>query len=289
VSPSPPLADPPPAVVAARAAALDTMLADALAATDDLVGRLRLARDAVAGRIVFTSSLGLEDQALLHALDAADVDVDVVVLDTGRHFQETLDTLEASRTRYPRRAIRVLVPEAADVEALVARDGINGFRGSVAARKACCHVRKVVPLGRALAGASAWITGLRRGQSSGRAEVPLAEADAAHRLIKLAPLADWSLDRLEAYVGAHDVPVNALHARGYPSIGCLPCTRAVRPGEDIRAGRWWWEREATTAALALDGALDGQECGLHSPRRPAAAGPSPASAPAPLTVTGAAL
>jgi phosphoadenosine phosphosulfate reductase len=148
------------------------------------------------------------------------------------------------------------------VEALVARDGVMGLRHSIEARKACCEVRKVRPLRRALAGAGSWVTGLRRGQSAGRSEVAFAAWDTEHSLVKINPLADWDLGMLEAYIAAHDIPVNPLHARGFPSIGCQPCTRAIRPGEDVRAGRWWWESE------------DGKECGLHAnPRRPTPAQP----------------
>ncbi len=236
----------------AKADAVGSRLA-ALASLDARVAEIRAA---VGGRIAFSTSLGLEDQALLHALASTEAEVDVFTLDTGRHFPETLDTIERSEQRYGLR-IRVVAPDAADLEALVARDGISGFRLSVEARKACCHVRKVLPLRRALGGAQGWITGLRRGQSQGRSAVPFAEWDADHGLMKLNPLADWSLERLEAYIAAHDIPVNVLHARGFPSIGCQPCTRAVRPGEDVRAGRWWWEQ------------ADGKECGLHdNPSRP---------------------
>ena len=133
-----------------------------------------------------------------------------------------------------------------------------GYRAGVEGRKACCEVRKVRPLERALRGASAWITGLRREQSLGRGEIALASWDGDHGLIKISPLADWSLARLEDYISVNDVSVNPLHARGFPSIGCQPCTRAIRPGEDIRAGRWWWENE------------DGKECGLHSGPRASA-------------------
>ena len=241
-------------------------LAGALKALDDLGLRIAAIAATVPGRIAFSTSLGMEDQGILHAIAALPADsrrrLDVFTLDTGRHFPETLDTLEASEARYGV-AIRVIAPEAAAIEALVARDGINGFRASVGSRKACCEVRKVRPLKRALSGASAWITGLRRDQSAGRGDVPFAERDTASGLIKLNPLADWSLERLEAYISANHIPVNALHARGFPSIGCQPCTRATQPGEDIRAGRWWWENEA--------GTMDGKECGLHSPTRPQSA------------------
>jgi phosphoadenosine phosphosulfate reductase len=236
-----------------EAAALDRRLA----AIADLKARLGEIVNSVRGRVAFSTSLGLEDQAILHAAAEIARSIDVFTLDTGRLFPETLETLDRSETRYGLR-IRVVAPEAGDVEALVARDGVFGFRLSVEGRKACCDVRKVRPLRRALAGASAWITGLRRGQAASRAVVPFAAWDAEHGLVKVNPLADWTLERLEAYLAANDVPVNPLHLRGFASIGCQPCTRALKPGEDLRAGRWWWELE------------DGKECGLHNnPRRPA--------------------
>ena len=135
------------------------------------------------------------------------------------------------------------------------RDG-QRRRQAIEARKACCDVRKVRPLNKALKGAAGWLTGLRRDQSSERAHVPFAVWDGEHQLVKLNPIADWSLEKLEAYIAEHAIPVNPLHARGFPSIGCQPCTRAIRPGEDIRAGRWWWENE------------DGKECGLHNRPKP---------------------
>jgi phosphoadenosine phosphosulfate reductase len=244
------------------AADLDGRLAD----IPSLETRLAEIGRRAPGRIAFSTSLGIEDQAILHAIAAAGAEVDVFTLDTGRLFPETIDTVSLSEQRYGLR-IRVLAPEAAEVEALVARDGVMGFRHSIDARKACCDVRKVRPLSRALAGAGSWITGLRRGQSAGRGHVPFAAWDAEHRLVKVNPLADWPLDRLEAYIAANDIPVNPLHARGFPSIGCQPCTRAIRPGEDVRAGRWWWEN------------ADGKECGLHrNPRRPSSGGPAPEAA-----------
>jgi phosphoadenosine phosphosulfate reductase len=227
------------------------VLGDALAASNCLEERIRLISDALPGRIAFSTSLGLEDQAALHAIAASGAAVDVFTLDTGRHFPETLDTIAASEQSFGLK-IRVVVPDAADLEALTSRDGINGFRLSVDARKACCDARKVRPLKRALAGAEGWITGLRRGQSSGRHDVPFATHDDSFDILKLNPLADWSLDRLEAYIAENEIPVNALHARGFPSIGCQTCTRAIKAGEDIRAGRWWWEN------------ADGKECGLHN-------------------------
>ncbi len=234
---------------------------DAIALAEQLDSRLRklptlperiaAIAEFIPGRIAFSSSLGIEDQAITHAIATQDARIDVFTLDTGRHFPETLETLFETEGRYGIK-IRVVFPDATEVENLVAEDGIMGFRYSVEARKACCEVRKVRPLNRALAGASAWITGLRREQSLGRAEVPFASYDAGQKLIKLNPIADWSLKTLEDFVSANKVPVNPLHARGFPSIGCQPCTRAIRPGEDIRAGRWWWENE------------NAKECGLHA-------------------------
>lgn len=233
--------------LAATAEALAGALTD-LKALDD---RIRAIRDAVPGRVVFSTSLGIEDQVILHAIATSGADIDVLTLDTGRHFPETLETVRDSELRYGVKII-VVAPDKADVDALVARDGVFGFRNAVENRVACCDVRKVRPLNRALEGAQGWITGMRRAQSDGREDTPFATVDQTRQLIKANPLADWSLEQVEAFVKDQDVPVNALHARGYPSIGCQPCTRAIEPGEDIRAGRWWWENE------------DGKECGLHN-------------------------
>jgi phosphoadenosine phosphosulfate reductase len=228
-----------------------TRLEAVLAGTPALTGRLRAIDEAIAGRIVFTTSLGMEDQVLLHAIAQAGSAIDAVMLDTGRHFPETYETLARTERSLGKR-IKIIMPEAREAEALVARDGIFGFRDSVENRKACCEVRKVRPLRRALAGAAAWVTGVRREQSATREATPFAEFDTALNLIKINPLADWPLDRVEAYVAEHRVPVSPLHAQGYPSIGCQPCTRAIAPGEPVRAGRWWWENE------------NHKECGLHN-------------------------
>ncbi|QKP78886.1 phosphoadenylyl-sulfate reductase [Methyloligella sp. GL2] len=228
-------------------------LADKLAGTKDIAARMALIAESVDGRLAFSSSLGLEDQAILNAIAEARPDggaFDIFTLDTGRLFPEVLETLEMSEIRY-RLRIRSVVPDAKEVEELVARDGVFGFRQSIENRKSCCEIRKVRPLNKALAGAAAWITGVRREQSGARAEMPLAEWDAAHGLIKVNPLADWNGEELDAYLAEHNVPVNPLHARGFISIGCQPCTRAIQPGEDPRAGRWWWESE------------EKKECGLH--------------------------
>jgi phosphoadenosine phosphosulfate reductase len=235
------------------AAALGEQAADL-----DLLQRLAAVRAQIPGRLVFTTSFGIEDQAISHAIFDQNLDIEVVTLDTGRLFPETYDVWAATERRYGRR-IQGLSPDQRHLEALVARQGINGFRTSIDARKACCHIRKVEPLGRALAGADGWITGLRADQSQNRAGGSYAAVDAGFGLLKVSPLFDWTRERVTAFVGEHGVPVNVLHDRGFPSIGCAPCTRALAPGEPERAGRWWWEEE------------DKKECGLHSnPNRPAA-------------------
>jgi len=239
--------DPHTAARIATAAALDVQLGG----ISSLEDRITAVRAAIEGPVAFSTSLGIEDQAVTHAIAASGADIDIFTLDTGRHFPETLDTLFDTEGKYGIK-IRVMYPDAAEVEDLVANDGIYGFRYSVDARKACCEIRKVRPLNRALKGAAGWITGLRREQSQGRAHVPFASYDAAQGLIKINPIADWPLATLEAYVAANRIPINALHAKGFPSIGCQPCTRAIKPGEDIRAGRWWWENQ------------NGKECGLHT-------------------------
>jgi phosphoadenosine phosphosulfate reductase len=229
----------------------------------DLSGRLHLIADAIPGRLVFTTSLGVEDQALTHALAMAGLAkgrVEIVTLDTGRLFAETYDTWTETESAYGIR-ITAYAPERAAVEDFVRTEGINGFRRSVAARQACCGFRKVEPLGRALAGASGWLTGLRAGQSANRAETPLAAFDAGRGLIKLNPLADWSRAQVDRFVRDNFVPYNVLHDRGFPSIGCAPCTRAVKLGEPERAGRWWWEQE------------EKKECGLHVGRPTASVQP----------------
>jgi phosphoadenosine phosphosulfate reductase len=219
----------------------------------DRAGTARaLLRDAVIahGPAVFTTSLGLEDMVVLDLIVAEALEVEIVTLDTGRLPEATHALLDRARDRY-RRPIRALHPDATALEAFVLAEGTNAFYRSVALRQRCCAIRKVEPLGRALAGRGLWITGLRRAQSVTRGALAPLVHDAEHGLWKLSPLADWSIDDVQAHVAAHDVPVSPLHAQGYPSVGCAPCTRAVQPGEDERAGRWWWESPQT------------RECGLH--------------------------
>jgi phosphoadenosine phosphosulfate reductase len=217
--------------------------------------RLRAARAAVPGRLIFTTSFGLEDQAISHAIFAQDLAIEVVTFDTGRLFPETHQVWAESERHYGRR-IPALVPERRSVEAWIAQHGIDGFRSSLEARLGCCGLRKVEPLGRALAGAAAWATGVRAEQSADRAMMRFAAIDPQHRLLKLNPLLDWTRDRVATFVRDHHIPRNSLHDRGFLSIGCAPCTRALAPGEPERAGRWWWEQD------------DRKECGLHRPSGP---------------------
>lgn len=218
--------------------------------TSDAAKRLSGLAERVAGRLVFTTSFGLEDQVVTHLIAAQNLPFEIVTLDTGRLFGE-VHALWADTERRYGIAITPFYPRHDAVEAFVRGNGIDGFYGSIAARKACCHARKVEPLARALAGAAAWITGLRADQSAARDDVALAEADLERGLIKVNPLFDWSRERALAFARENDVPLNPLHEKGFLSIGCQPCTRAVRPGEPERAGRWWWEEEAA------------KECGLH--------------------------
>ena len=212
--------------------------------------RLASLRAAVPGRIVFTTSFGIEDQAITHLIAGQGLDVDLVTLDTGRLFPETYKVWQETEERYGRR-IRSIHPDAAALAALVADAGVNGFYFSKTARLDCCGVRKVEPLNRALAGAAAWVTGLRVDQSDERGSVNLVSRDPERGLIKVAPLFDWSREDVADFCAAHDVPINDLHGRGFDSIGCAPCTRAIAPGEPERAGRWWWEQD------------EARECGLH--------------------------
>jgi phosphoadenosine phosphosulfate reductase len=235
--------------LAARVADLNRRLADL-----PPVERLAHLRQAVDGKIVFTTSFGLEGQVILHFLRSRAFEVDVVTLDTGRLFPETYALWEETERRYGLR-IRAIYPQQSSLEALVAAQGINGFYALREARTTCCHVRKVEPLNRALDGAGAWIAGLRADQSTHRQGMGLVTADAERGLVKLSPLFDWTRDAVLKFASENNVPINPLHAKDFVSIGCAPCTRAIAPGEPERAGRWWWEQE------------EKKECGLHN--RPA--------------------
>jgi phosphoadenosine phosphosulfate reductase len=211
---------------------------------------LALIADLFPRKVVFSTSLGQEDQVITQLIASQNLSIQIFSLDTGRLFPETLELLSRTESKYKTR-IRVYYPETASVEKLVTDIGINGFYDSVDNRKSCCFVRKVEPLKRALAGNEVWVTGLRAEQSANRSEMKRIEWDEANQIIKYNPLLDWTFDQMIAYIGDHRIPYNPLHDQGFISIGCAPCTRAILPGEDARAGRWWWEDSK-------------KECGLHS-------------------------
>jgi phosphoadenosine phosphosulfate reductase len=199
---------------------------------------------------VFASSLAAEDMVLTDMILKSGLPIGIFSLETGRLHKETLAVIDQVKAHYGH-DITLYQPRAELVDEYVSKNGLNAFYDSVEMRKACCQVRKVEPLGRALDGKKAWVTGQRRAQSTTRAELAVQEDDAAHGMQKFNPLADWSEQDVWDYIRANAVPYNALHDRGYPSIGCEPCTRAIQPGEDVRAGRWWWENP------------ESKECGLH--------------------------
>jgi phosphoadenosine phosphosulfate reductase len=212
---------------------------------------IRKALEQLGDSLVFATSLAAEDQVITDMIARNRWPIPLVTLDTGRLFPETYELIAETERRYGLR-IRVFFPDSARVEAMVAEEGVNLFRGSIESRKRCCYVRKIEPLKRALAPYKAWICGLRREQSVTRTNIGVAEDDSANGLIKINPLADWTEQQVWGYIAARQVPYNPLHDQGYPSIGCACCTRAVKRTEDIRAGRWWWEQP------------EHKECGLHA-------------------------
>lgn len=212
---------------------------------------LEWALETYGDRVALASSFGAEDVVLIDMLARIDPAPRVFTLDTGRIPQETYDVMEKIRDKYGLK-IEIYYPDTKAVEDMVTRYGPNLFYKSVELRKLCCEIRKVEPLKRALKEVSAWITGLRREQSVTRTEVKKVEIDRSHNsIVKINPLADWSEEQVWSYIRENGVPYNALHDQNYPSIGCAPCTRAIKPGEDVRAGRWWWEDP------------EHKECGLH--------------------------
>jgi len=235
--------------LAERAGALAGALANLSPA--ERIARLRRDLD---GPVVLTLGFGVEGQVLFHWICERNIDVDVVTLDTGRLFPETYELWAETERRYGRK-IRAVYPDHVALESLIEKQGIDGFYASKQARQACCDVRKTRPLERALAGASAWITGLRADQSSERRKAGLVSVDADRGMLKVNPLFDWSREAVLAVVKANDIPINSLHAKGFVSIGCAPCTRAIQPGEPERNGRWWWENGGN------------RECGLHVQRK----------------------
>ncbi len=202
------------------------------------------------GKVAFSTSLGAEDQVITHLLAGAGGAINVFTLDTGRMFQETYDLLSITRQRYGF-PIGIRFPEADAISKMVDEKGINLFYDSIENRKQCCHLRKIEPLKRALKGMEIWITGLRKEQSVTRENICTIEWDEDLALINVNPLIEWSDVKVWDFIREHKVPYNPLHDKGFPSIGCLPCTRATQKGEGIRAGRWWWENP------------EGKECGLH--------------------------
>jgi len=210
---------------------------------------LKLITEWFPGKVVFSSSLGQEDQVLTDVIFKNNLPVTIFTIDTGRLFNETYELLDRTNARYKKK-IQVYFPEAADVEEFAVNKGINSFYESVDNRKECCHIRKVKPLNRALKGAAVWITGLRAEQSNNRHDMPMIEWSEEKMLYKFNPLIKWTYADMMDYINKFNVPYNRLHDKGFISIGCAPCTRAIEPGEDARAGRWWWETSQ-------------KECGLH--------------------------
>ncbi|SKB93461.1 phosphoadenylyl-sulfate reductase [Dyadobacter psychrophilus] len=203
------------------------------------------------GEVVFSTSLGYEDQVITDFILKNNLNITIFTLDTGRLFSETYMTLQKTNNRYDTK-IKVYYPQTQTVEEMVSTKGPLSFYDSVENRKECCFIRKVEPLNRALKGAKIWVTGIRAEQSGNRHDMPQLEWDEAHQLVKFHPILNWSFEEVKTYVKSNGIPYNPLHDKGFVSIGCAPCTRAIQEGEDFRAGRWWWEDESK------------KECGLHA-------------------------
>ena len=201
------------------------------------------------GKARFSSSMGQEDQVITDTIARYELGISIFTIDTGRLFNETYELIERTVARY-KRPVQVYFPDKEAVETFTSTKGINSFYESVENRKTCCEIRKVQPLNRALEGAAVWITGLRSSQSGNRQKMPMIEWSEQKQLYKFNPLINWSYEEVIAYLQSYNVPYNKLHDQGFISIGCAPCTRAIEPGEDPRAGRWWWEQSQ-------------KECGLH--------------------------
>ena len=203
------------------------------------------------GKVVFTTSFGYEDQVITDMIFKNNIEIEVITLDTGRLFPETYKVYRSTLEKY-KKPIKAYFPPADKVEELLLKKGPFSFYESLENRKECCYIRKVIPLKRALKGNEIWITGLRASQSENRSDLNFFEWDAGNEIIKYNPLLNWSLEEVKDYIKENYVPYNVLHDKGFVSIGCEPCTRAIQPGEDFRAGRWWWEQNS------------GKECGLHT-------------------------
>jgi phosphoadenosine phosphosulfate reductase len=216
-----------------------------------IVEKLNYLSGVYKGRIVFTTSFGYEDQVITDFIFGNDFPVEVVTLDTGRLFEETYKVYRSTLEKY-KKPVKVFFPPTDKVEKLLNEKGPFSFYESLENRKECCFIRKVIPLKRALEGHEIWITGLRASQSENRSDMKEFEWDESNNIIKFNPLLSWDLDDVVEYVKENHVPYNILHDKGFVSIGCAPCTRAIRPGDDFRSGRWWWEQNS------------GKECGLHT-------------------------
>ena len=210
--------------------------------------------DVFSGQAVFTTSFGVEDQVITDMICRYNIPIQIVAIDTGRLFEETYKVQDAVRKKY-KKDIKVYAPDTKDLEALLAQKGPYSFYESIENRKECCYIRKVAPLSRALSGKACWVTGIRSEQSAGRSGMEKIQYDESYKMYKVNPLYDWQMADVMHYLETNEVPYNSLHHKGYVSIGCAPCTRAVKPGEDFRAGRWWWENNT------------GKECGLHESRK----------------------
>ncbi|MFI5124797.1 MAG: phosphoadenylyl-sulfate reductase [Chitinophagales bacterium] len=214
-------------------------------------GALRLLTQLYPGQVSFSTSFSFEDQVILHHIAAENLPISVFTLDTGRLFSETYSVWTSSKEKY-QIPIQAYSPDFNLLEPFIKEKGPNAFYESVENRKQCCFIRKVEPLKRALAGQKIWITGIRAEHSGNRSHLNILEWDEGNKLTKYNPLLHWTQDEVKAFINEHHIPYNILHDRGFVSIGCAPCTRAIKPGEDFRAGRWWWEDAGK------------KECGLHS-------------------------
>lgn len=216
----------------------------------DIAEQLKLLVNRFPGEVVFSTSFGLEDQAITHFIAANTIPVNIFTLDTGRNFPETYSTWSRTVEKY-KLTITAWYPEAKAIQQFITAKGPNSFYESVENRKECCYIRKVEPLQKALKGNKIWITGIRAEQSNNRHEMQMLEWDEVNQVMKFHPLLNWTWGQVKQFVSRNDVPYNPLHDKGFVSIGCAPCTRAIKPGEDFRAGRWWWEDNSK------------KECGLH--------------------------
>jgi phosphoadenosine phosphosulfate reductase len=212
--------------------------------------QLKKVSDLFPGKVLFTTSLGIEDQAITHMIFSKNINIRVATLDTGRLFPQTYDVMANTIAKYNKK-IEIFFPNNKDVEQMVTEKGPMSFYRSVGNRKECCKIRKIDPLNRALNNVMCWISGIRSDQSDNRGQMSYIEYEAERSIFKYYPIFSWTYDDVKAYVNENNIPYNSLHDKGFVSIGCEPCTKAIKPGESFRAGRWWWENEGA------------KECGLH--------------------------